>query len=304
MVMTAREQTVPVPFEADAGDVISQFLFEYLQQNTPEGTLEEVYRVAEESRRASAQGAGGLWTPYARRRSLLEAAGVVLGGGPDALREVGRCVFDAIRRPERLEIFQALGSPAAVYEALPGFLETYGPSFRLKTVMIGDYGCRVEIQMREDNEPFPEMCAFSISLLSTVPQLFGYPVAEILEESCRCDGAASCSALLQWDPVDAEKANEGRAEMRVRLLEARLGELQRTLAELGSGDGLQPLLKRVLAGAMRAVQAPSYILDIKQSRVLQPFHSHRRNRGGRRQSGDVGPARVTGRGRARQRPAV
>ena len=60
------------------------------------------------------------------------------------------------------------------------------------------------------------------------------------------------------------KANESRAEMRVRLLEARLDELQRTLAELGSGDGLQPVLNRVMAGAMRAVQAPSYILDIMQ----------------------------------------
>ncbi len=271
MVTPARGQMLLEPFEADAGDVISQFLVEYLQQNTPEGTLEEVYRVAEESRKARAQVVGGAWTPYARRRSLLEAAGVVLGGGPDALREVGRCVFDAIRRPERIEIFQALGSAAAVYDALPAFLEVYGPSFRLKTDMTGEYECRVEIEMRDDNEPFPEMCVFGISLLSTVPQLFGYPVAEILAESCRCDGATSCSALLRWDPVDAAKANEGRAEMRIRLLEARLDELQRTLAELGSGDGLQPVLKRVMAGAMRAVQAPSYILDIKQSAFSNHF---------------------------------
>ncbi len=264
MVMTAKEHALREPFEADSGDVISQFLVEYLQQNTPEGTLEEVYRVADASRHARALGADGAWTLYARRRSLLEAAGVVLGGGPDALREVGRYVFNTIRRPERMEIFQALGSPAAAYEALPGFIEVFGPSFRLKTDMIGSYECRVEFEMRDDNEPFPELCAFGISLLSTVPQLFGFSVAEIAQESCRCDGAALCSALLRWDPVDAEKANESRAEMRVRLLEARLDELQRTLAELGSGDGLQPVLKRVMAGAMRAVQAPSYILDIMQ----------------------------------------
>ena len=264
MVMTARERRLPEPFEADSGDVVSQFMIEYLQQNTPEGTLEEVYRVAEASRQARALGADGAWTPYARRRCLLEAAGVVLGGGPEALREVGRYVFNTIRRPERMEIFQALGSPAAVYEALPGFIEAFGPSFRLKTEMTGPCECRVEIEMRDDNEPFPELCAFGISLASTVPQLFGYPVAEIAQESCRCDGATTCSALLQWHPVDAEKANESRAEMRVRLLEARLDELQRTLAELGSGEGLQPVLKRVMAGAMRAVQAPSYILDIVQ----------------------------------------
>jgi len=265
MVTTARERMPTEPFDVDSGDVISQFLVEYLQQHTPEGTLEEVYRVAEESRKLGTHVADVAWTLYARRRSLLEAAGAVLGGGPDSLREVGRCALDSIRRPEQMEILQALGSPAAVYEALPGFIEVFGPAFRLKTDIVGPYECRVEIEMREDNEPFPELCAFAMSLASTVPQLFGYSVAEIRQESCRCDGAARCSALLHWDPVDAEQAHERRAEMRVRLLEARLDELQRTLAELGSGDGLQPVLHRVMAGAMRAVQAPSYILDIKQS---------------------------------------
>ncbi len=48
--MTAREGE-PQSFEVDPGDVVSQFLIEYLQQNTPEGTLEEVYRVADMARR-------------------------------------------------------------------------------------------------------------------------------------------------------------------------------------------------------------------------------------------------------------
>jgi diguanylate cyclase (GGDEF)-like protein len=271
MVMTTREVVLSEPFEADSDDVISQFMIEYLQQNTPEGTLEEVYRVAGESWKAATHGGKDAWTRYARRRSLLEAAGVVLGGGPEALEVVGRCAFNSIRRPERMEIFQALGSPAAVYEALPDFIDAYGPSFRLKTEMKGSYECRIEMRMREPNEPFPEMCVFGLSLASTVPQLFGFSVAEIIHESCQCDGAPCCSALLRWDPVDLEVANQSRAEMRVRLLEARLDELQRTLADLGSGDGLRPVLTRVMAGAMRAVQAPSYILDIKESATSNHF---------------------------------
>ena len=271
MVMTVRKD-VSQPFEAEPGDMISQFLTEYLQQNTPEGTLEEVYRVVQNKRNAVIQSDAGAWTPYWQRRSLLEAAGVVLGGGPEALKAVGRCAFDSIRRPERMEIFQALGSPAAVYDALPGFVEAFGPSFCMTTDMVGLHEYRIELWMREPNEPpFPEMCAFGLSLASTVPQLFGHSVAEIIHESCQCDGAPHCSALLRWASVDLEVANESRAEMRVRLLEARLDELQGTLADLGSGEGLQPVLTRVMAGAMRVVPAPGFILDIKESAASKHF---------------------------------
>jgi diguanylate cyclase (GGDEF)-like protein len=104
-----------------------------------------------------------------------------------------------------------------------------------------------------------------------LPQLFGFSVAEILRESCQCDGAECCAALLRWGAVDAEKVEEVRADMRVRVLEARLDELQRTVAHLGSGDGLHSVLTRVMAGAMRAVQATSYILDIKASATSHHF---------------------------------
>jgi diguanylate cyclase (GGDEF)-like protein len=263
MVMTGREEELEATAEPDISDVLTLFLIEYLQENTPAGTLEEIYRRADQSRHFALEN-GAEWTPYSRRRSILEATGVVLGG-PDALMAVGRCVFDSIRRPERMEIFQTLGSPAAVYEVLPSFIEVSGTAFRMATDVLGLTECRIEIRMREANEPFPELCAFGLGLASTLPQLFGCSVAEVIHESCQCDGAECCSALLRWESADRQEAQESRADMRVRLLEARLESLQSTVAELGSGDGLQSVLSRVMDGAMHAVQAPSFILDIKES---------------------------------------
>jgi diguanylate cyclase (GGDEF)-like protein len=269
--VTTPVEVCPATDPADSDDILTRFLIEYLQGNTPEGTLDQVYRLAGEARHAAMQIDGAEWTPYARRRSLLEATRVVLGGGSEVLTAIGRCVFESIQRPERMELFQTLGSPAAVYEALPTFIELYGPAFHMMTEMIGTNECRIQIQMREPNEPFPELCAFGLGLASTLPQLFGFSMAEIVHESCECDVAECCSALLRWSAVDAEKVEEGRAEMRVRLLEARLDELQRTVADLGSGDGLEPVLTRVMAGAMRAVQATSFILDIKASATSNHF---------------------------------
>ena len=263
--MPGKDKAIPVPPERLSGDPLTQFLVEYLQGNTPEGTLDEVYRLVDASRTVALFNGEAAWTPYAERRRMLESAGVVLGGGPETLTEVGRCVFDTIRRPEMLELLQVLGSPAAVYEALPHFLALHAPAFKMSTEQIGPNECRVQIVMIPPNEPFRELCAFGLGMASTLPQLFGFSVADISHESCQCDGDPCCSARFRWDAAEGSEAEARRADMKIRLLEARLAELQSTVAELGSGDGLAHVLTRVMAGATRAVEAPKFVLDIKAS---------------------------------------
>jgi diguanylate cyclase (GGDEF)-like protein len=271
MVMTGKEKALPVPVQRDSGDPLTQFLVEYLQGNTPEGTLDEVYRLVEAARLVATLKGDDAWTPYADRRSLLEAVGVVLGGGAETLGEIGRCVFNAIRRPELLELLQVLGSPAAVYEALPNFLDLYAPAFKMSTEQLGPNECRMQIRMLAPNEPCRELCAFGLGMASTLPQLFGFSVAEISHESCESDGDPCCSARFRWDAAEGREAEARRADMKIRLLEARLAELQSTVAELGSGDGLQHVLTRVIAGATRAVEAPKFVLDIKASATSHRF---------------------------------
>jgi diguanylate cyclase (GGDEF)-like protein len=271
MVMTGKDNALSSPEERDSGDVLTQFLIEYLQCNMPPGTLDEVYQLVEAARKAATLTDDRPWTPYAERRSMLEATGVVLGGGADSLTEVGRSAFNSIRRPELLELLLVLGSPAAVYETLPHFLDLYAPAFKMTTELLGPNECRVELRMVEPNEPFRELCSFGLGLASTVPQLFGYSVADMSQQTCQCDGAPCCSAQFRWDAAEGREAEERRAEMRVRLLEARLDELQRTVAELGSGDGLQHVLTRVMAGATRAVQASKFVLDISAGRRSHRF---------------------------------
>jgi diguanylate cyclase (GGDEF)-like protein len=271
MVMTAQDDASSSAGQRGSGDVLTQFLIEYLESTTPEGTLDEVYRMVEAWRGVATLAGDRFWTPSTERRCMLEAAGVVLGGGADSLTEVGRSAFNSIRRPELLEFLRALGSPAAVYESLPTFLNLYAPAFKMSTELVGPQECRIEIRMVEPNEPFRELCAFAFGLASTLPQLFGYSVAEITQESCQSDGAPRCAALLRWDAAEGREAEDRGAEMRVRLLEARLDELQRTVAELGSGDGLESVLTRVMAGATRAVQAPKFVLDINASSTSRRF---------------------------------
>jgi hypothetical protein len=252
--MTSREHAVSAPVGGVLDDALTQFLVDYLQDSlidslqepTPEATLDDVLRAADRSRVVAARNEDEALGPYAQRRHLLEAVGVMLGG-PDTLQKVGRRFFASIRNPERVELLQALGSPTAVYEALPELIEIFGLAFEMRTETLRKDECRIEFRMKDHHEPFPELCAFGLGLASTMPQLFGYSVAEIIQESCQADGAACCSARLCWASAGEDEARARRAQMRFKVMQARLDESK----HLQRRDGLEPVLTRVIASVMR-----------------------------------------------------
>jgi hypothetical protein len=254
--MSQVERKVPASDAVVLDDVLTSFLIDYLQEflieslqeaSTAEGTLDDVLRAADRTRQAAPPRP---LNAYVQRRRLLEAVGVSLGGS-DALVQVGQHFFDSIRSPERMELLQALGSPNAVFVALPELIETLGLAFDLTTEPQGTYSCRIAMRMRGSYEPFPELCAFSLGIASTLPQLFGYAAAAVEQESCQCRGDEACTALLRWTSVGEYEARSRRAAMRSRLIEARLGGSGRGAAHR-AGDGLEPVLTRMIAGALRA----------------------------------------------------
>ncbi len=250
--------------DRDFSGMLTQFVLSYLQACTPEGTLELVLRSAGETRDVATLSDASSWSSYAQFRRLLEATGDALGG-PATLSVIGRHVFDRIQSPDLVESLVAMGSPAAVYDALPGLIEAFAPLVEVQTQNVGPNECVIRTRCNARFEPFPERCAFEIGLFAAVPTAFGHPHAEILHESCQCDGAESCQAVIRWEPADDDAARASRAELRYRLSEARLEEIQHTVTELVSGDALEVVLSRVVAAAGRAVTALSYVLDIKAS---------------------------------------
>jgi diguanylate cyclase (GGDEF)-like protein len=261
--MTKRQVKQPETADRDFSGLLTQYLVSYLQTCTPAGTLEHILQLAGEERGPSTLCDATTWSSYGQYRALLEATSEVLGAA--ALVEVANHVYDDIQSAELSESLSALGSPWAVYETLPEFVGSTTPILGMRTERTGPQECRVEFWFQDGFEPFRENCTFQFALCATLPSMFGYPDAEVIAESCQCDGAATCSVLMRWQEVDDEAAKTSRAELQSRLSQARLEELQRTVAELVSGDGLNTVLARVVAAAGRAVPAKAYVLDIKAS---------------------------------------
>src|SRR5580704_6786346 len=140
--MSKRSKLQGATHDRDFSGTLTQFLISYLQTCTPEGTLERILRTAGENRAVTALCDPAAWSSYAQFRSLLEATGEVLDG-PATLSLVGRHIFDSIRSPEVMQSLIELGSPAAVYAALPSLTESIIPVVELRTEAIDANECRL-----------------------------------------------------------------------------------------------------------------------------------------------------------------
>ncbi len=238
-----------------------QYLISYLQDHEPPGTLQKVFREAGETRSPKTVQSAASWSSYAQFRRLLEATGSVLDG-LTTLARVCDHVFDSHQSPELSDSMSSLGSPADTYAALPGLMDSTVPIVELLTERVSPTECRVRLRFKGDLQPFPEYCAYQINLLTTMPRVFGAPEAEVFVEACQCEGADYCQALLRWAPIDDVAARVSQAEIKLQLSESRLKGLQRTLADLVSGDDLQTVLAKVVEAVAGAVPALGYILDV------------------------------------------
>ena len=257
--MTKRDRQRGKDRARDFGGILTQYVVGYLQRETPEGSLARVLAMAGETRSVAVLSDATTRSTYGEYRRLLEAASHELGG-PDALTGVGAHVFDSVQSPDLSDSMTALGSVEAIYCLLPSLTTT--PVVELQVEDMGSDEVVVRFRFPPGVEAFPEHCALHMGLFASTPRMLGYRDAEVHHESCQCDGAAWCEARMSWDTTNVGDARISRAELQSRFSQARLEELQRTVAELVSGDDLDTVLTRVLAAAHRAVPALSCLLEI------------------------------------------
>jgi PAS domain-containing protein len=111
-------------------------------------------------------------------------------------------------------------------------------------------------------EPFSDYCRLQAGLLCTIPRLYGFAPATVIEEACQCDGADACRLRVTWEEVDELTQRVEYLEYYTQLLETRLAGLQHTVTDLVGNENLETILEKTVASARRAVMAPSYVLSL------------------------------------------
>jgi diguanylate cyclase (GGDEF)-like protein len=200
------------------------------------------------------------WSSFDRFRDLLQATGRALGG-PDVLRAVGRRLYD-------LEDFdlnpsvQALGSPEALYANAAAAVAMVCPIVRWTATQVAIRDWTIEQRLGEGFEPFEELCSVQAGIMEISTVIFGYPLAAVVEEQCACRGAPACVFRIRWEPADEVARQAEFLEERVRALEGRLEQFERTVGDLVSGEDLQTVLARTFVAASRSVRAPICVLAL------------------------------------------
>src|ERR1700722_14935764 len=200
------------------------------------------------------------WSSFDQFKDLLQATGRALGGA-DALRAVGRRLYD-VEDFDLNPSVQAFGSPEALYANAAAAVAMVCPIVRWTATEVGIREWTVEQRFGGGFEPFEELCSVQAGVIEISTVIFGYPPAEVVEEQCACRGAPACVFRIRWEPADEVSRRTGFLEDRVRALEGRLEEFERTVGDLVSGQDLHTVLSRTFTAASRAVRAPICVLAL------------------------------------------
>jgi len=243
--------------------VAARVLIDHVEHRRGAAGIKQLLSAAGETRSVEQLTSPSGWSTYDQFRRLLLAAGAALGGGA-FLSDVR---IDTMRPTETTagadQALHKLGSPAAVYAQIP---EANRLILTISSSEAWEVGPGEWLTVRRLNagfEPFPELCAFLGGVYSLVPTLFGLAPGAIVEEECQCDGAPACRVRIRWESTEVMSARVAALERRNGWQELRLEALQRTVADLVSGAGLEEVLSRIVASAAQAVPAPSYLLAIE-----------------------------------------
>ncbi|HLI74509.1 MAG TPA: EAL domain-containing protein [Acidimicrobiales bacterium] len=238
------------------------YLVRYVEAHGGQDALEAVLLRAGETRPLEVLTDEASWSSYDQLRRLLAATAEVMGGR-EHLFAASAEALTSMSMPSATEMLQALGSPAALYANLGQTPEIITTVVDLDVVDSGPTETTISTRFKVGFEPFADFCSFQAGLHSLVPRLFGYPPAEVVEEECQCRGAPSCVFRASWEAIDEPTRRAEYYEFRAQLLESRLAELHRTVADLVSIDDLEGVLSGILGSAARVVAAPAFVLALE-----------------------------------------
>jgi signal transduction histidine kinase len=250
---------VPSAEEGEVSGRAVMMLYDFIAARMPDGALERVNLAAGEIRPRD-YFSDSVWITFEQWRRLLTAAGSELADIRELIGVVRDAELPESERRAMSTMVQTLVSPGRIFALSDGTTNPMNSFVTSEAKETGDTEWLFTLRFADGYTPYPEFCWFSAGQLAFVPRLFGFAPGTVVQESCLVDGGDACRFRVSWDPFRSEEERAEHFSLRTHILEARLEELQATVADLVSGEALEDVLIRITDNAARAIVAPSHLL--------------------------------------------
>jgi diguanylate cyclase (GGDEF)-like protein len=264
--------------ERETAGITTRLILDYVRARRGDAGVREMLDLAGETRPLHVLENPRVWSTYNARVRLFDAAGQVTGD-PAVAQRIGESVLTSRAHPVLRATVARLGSPRALFRALPTVHSKFDSAAATRLLELGDNRAVVAFRTLPRHEPNRHDCLFVHGLLSQCGVLWGLPPALVNQETCQMDGAPECIFEVTWQgswrlslrsqlgrraqsllgpgrgrgPVEPGGASSADTPELASVYRAQLSELQQTLLELMETRDLDQVLRRVTDRAGLAV---------------------------------------------------
>ena len=247
---------------------LSKMVLSYVRRVLGEEAMARVLEAAGQHRAAAALSGRGSWTSREDILAVAEAAAAVCGD-PEIGRRSGEEMMRVARERGAVDFVRATGSVGAALEmtANAGTKMSRGRVFELREV--GQDHAVLVATYQDSSYVDPFFCGQAAGYFGLVPEIFGYS-GVINETECMGRGDEQCVYRIRWSAgegahgpahvAEAEvEASQGRAHSFVQRFE----QLHLMATEVAQAEEVDTLLARIAELAGYAIEAPRYLLAVR-----------------------------------------
>jgi diguanylate cyclase (GGDEF)-like protein len=204
------------------------------------------------------------WWSYDTRIALFRAATEVLDD-PRAMFDLGTSVLRTGLAHSLVLLLRSMGTPRQVFRQIPRAVQKFSTTSTMEVLEAGPTSATIRYRLH-DGFPHSRLdCDYTQGLLSTVPQIFTLPAAEIAHDECQSDGHPACVYRLSWQRRSRLPWRRRQVDVidpELLALRGQLQILQSAATDLVASDDVDTILERIVARAAEAVLAPAYLLAV------------------------------------------
>ncbi len=209
----------------------------------------------------------GNWVSYDEAVALWDA-GQAITRNPHFARRLGEAAAKVLNASPVAALLRSLGSPEAAYRQMTVMATKFSVITEQEAVDVGPGYAEIRFTNREGFPRNPHHCAWTESLLTQTPVLFGLAPARVEHERCAVLGEPDCVYHVSWDTesdhgeVDPAARTEGLEDQLAAMTE-RLQSMFATASDLIAAGDLDVTLAAITDRAALEVRAPRYLLAVR-----------------------------------------